>query len=46
LGTRLRAAPDSPWVEEIKPEVAASSDVVLGDDPRGHRLEGGRNGYR
>jgi hypothetical protein len=37
---------DSPWVEEIEAEVAASSNVVLGDDRDVTDLEGGRNGYR
>jgi hypothetical protein len=39
-------SPDSPWVEEIDPHVAAGSNVVLGDDREVTNLEGGRNGYR
>jgi hypothetical protein len=39
-------SPDSPWIEEIEAEVAASSNVVLGDDREVADLEGGRNGYR
>jgi hypothetical protein len=38
--------PASPWVEEIEAEVAASSNVTLGDDLEATDLEGGRNGYR
>jgi hypothetical protein len=41
-----RQSPDSPWIEEIEAEVAASSNVVLGDDRKVADLEGGRNGYR
>jgi hypothetical protein len=46
LDPRLRAAPASPWGEEIEAEVAASSDVVLGDDRAITDSKEHANGYR